>query len=354
MKPRVYDNKGHLIGILENAVEITYSKKFNDLWTAGFKLPVPDPKNALCQMMNLVEIYDGERSMGLYRIVEAPSTSLTEFGSYVEYSLEHVITFLMGDFIYTQSMSGNTTVKNAILHLLGKQTPITVDGTSLVRWQLGECDYTETKFYQFEETNLLKALFDVPLQITDSVWHYEYDTSALPWTMDMKGLTNAINCEIRYGKNLVDIERQIDASKLVNRLYVFGPNGETISSVNSGQLYIDDAESIAQYGVFAGEYKSETTGSAQALKDDGLQALAAYSQPVISYSVKAIDTYLETGRERDRFDEGKVARIVATNQDIDIVARIIEVTKNDVDGDPLAVDLTIANIGNRFWRLYDR
>ena len=95
MKPRVYNKNMELIGVLENATEVGYTRKFNDLYIASFKLPVDDPKNALCEAYNIVDIFDGDVSKGKYRILESPDSDLTSDGAYIEYTCEHVIAFLL-------------------------------------------------------------------------------------------------------------------------------------------------------------------------------------------------------------------------------------------------------------------
>ena len=359
MKPRVYDNRNNLLGVLENATQIGYRKKFNDLWTASFKLPSTDPKcESLCTMMNVVEIFDGDTSIGKFRIIGASKSSLTDYGSMIEYQCEHIIAFLMGDYIYSQYGQANLKVGQVINNLLTiMQTPY--DDQNNRRWvfDADHSDFTsnaDKKYYSFTDIHVFDAVFAVPKSITTGQWHFEYDTAAWPWSLSIKKLGTDIECEVRRGRNLVNITREIDSSKLCNKLYVFGENGGSIASVNDNKEYIVDQDSIDQYGVNTSKTSIACTGNSQSLKDAGQQVLETYSQPIITYSVEAVDRWKETGREYDRFDEGKNVRIVDPVVDVDIVARIIEVHKPDVDDDPLHVELTISNIGNRYWSLYER
>lgn len=359
MKPKVYDHKNNLLGVLENATQIGYRKKFNDLWTASFKLPSTDPKcETLCQMMNVVEIFDGETSIGKFRIIGSSKSSLTDYSSMIEFNCEHVIAFLMGDYIYSAYGQSNLKVGQVINNLLTiMQTPY--DDQNNRRWvfDADHSDFTsnaDKKYYNFTEVNVLDAVFTVPKSITTGEWHFEYDLSSWPWKLSIKKLDTSIGCEIRRGRNLVDISREIDTTKLCNKLYVFGENGGSIASVNDNKEYIIDQDSIDQYGVATNLTRLSCLGNSQSLKDAGQQVLDVYCQPIISYEAEAVDLWKETGREYDRFDEGKVVRIVDPVVNVDIAARIIEVYKPDIDGDPLRVELTISNIGNRYWSLYER
>ena len=55
----VYDQDGKLLAVLENAGDVGFELKHNDLWTGSFTLPAGDPKNAFCQAHNLVRLPDG-------------------------------------------------------------------------------------------------------------------------------------------------------------------------------------------------------------------------------------------------------------------------------------------------------
>lgn len=350
MKPKVFDSINNQIGILENATQIGYRKKFNDLWTASFKLPARDPKNTLCQIMNVVEIFDGNLSVGKYRIIGSSMTSMTEYGAFIEYQCEHVVAFLMGDFIYSQYYQRSMTPPQVLNSLLTNMQSDIASDDSRKRWVLGECDFSTLTYrmsYSFTEMNLLESVFSVPKMIVSVPWQFVYDTDVFPWVLALKQIDSNVNCEIRRGRNLVNIKREVDGSKLCNRMYVLGENGGGVGP-------IVDQDSIDQYGIATSKVTIKNTGDTDSLRAAGQQALEAYSQPIITYAAEAVDLWKETGREYDRFDEGKVVRIVDPVVNVDIAARIIEVYKPDIDGDPLRVELTISNIGNRYWSLYER
>ena len=66
---RVYDTNMDKLGYLNNAYDIGYELKLNELNNATFTLPVWDLKNEYCQAFNYVEIFDGGHRVGLFRIM---------------------------------------------------------------------------------------------------------------------------------------------------------------------------------------------------------------------------------------------------------------------------------------------
>lgn len=48
MHPKVYDLNLNLVAILENAFNIGYEIRLNELWTAHFSLPADDQKLTEC------------------------------------------------------------------------------------------------------------------------------------------------------------------------------------------------------------------------------------------------------------------------------------------------------------------
>lgn len=96
----IYSQDGKLLGVLENADEVSYSLVHNDLWTASFSLPTDDPKNALCEAHNIVRIPESGRDIGLYRIIGMPTGEMEAAGGVKTYSLEHVMATLLDDVLF--------------------------------------------------------------------------------------------------------------------------------------------------------------------------------------------------------------------------------------------------------------
>ena len=91
--PQIFDRNMKRLAFLDNAVSVGYSLEINSLWTATFTLPADDDKNAYCQPLNFVEIFDGDERIDLFRIIGEDlerSNGATRF-----YDCEHVLATLL-------------------------------------------------------------------------------------------------------------------------------------------------------------------------------------------------------------------------------------------------------------------
>ena len=339
MKPRLYNLSMAITAVLQNATDISYKHVFNDLYTAQFSLPYNDPKNALCETHHIVDIFDGDESRGKYRIVDEPETDIAMIGAFQSYTCEHVIAFLLDDVIDGQVTVGGTGVstQSVIQNILARQT--------VERWVLGTCDFNYEYSYTWQDTNLLDALFSIP-KVFPVGYHWTYDTSTYPWTLNLVAQDANRSCEIRRRKNMIGIKRSKTGSGLCNRLYCKGSdnNGSqvTIASVNGGLTYIEDATSIANHGLCAGFYTDKSETSPSILLAKGQRALLQSKEPQYSYTAKAADIYKANVQPWYKLEEGKCVHIIDDEKGVDVDAMIISVEKPDVDGDPLDMDVVIS------------
>lgn len=120
---QVYDQNANMLAILENAHAVGYQLPHNDLWTATFKLPNKDPKNAFCRMHNLVRLDDGPRELGMYRIIGIPDEDVTGPTGFTSYSCEHVAATLLDDILFGYHEIGGAGVDTAavIRYILARQ-----------------------------------------------------------------------------------------------------------------------------------------------------------------------------------------------------------------------------------------
>ena len=336
---KVYSQEGELLGILENAGEIAYNLPHNDLWTANFTLPSGDPKNALCQAHNMVRIPDSTRDLGLYRIVGMPTSEETAVGGVKTYSIEHVIATLLDDVLFGYHEIGGPDMPTAqvIRYILAQQTT--------PRWVLGVCEYSDQYAYKFENTSLLSALLSLGNVLTDE-YTWIFDTSASPWTVSLKHADAAPGCGIHYRRNMIEVEKEMDASTLVTRLYMLGygegVNQLTIRDINGGVPYID-ADTKNVWGVKSSVYADTRIEDAATLKARGVALLNRLKNPYISYTASAVDLTRLTGQEWDKHMPGKLVRVLDGEHGIDFDARIVSIAKSDVRGRPGEIDITIAN-----------
>ena len=329
------------IGTIRHASKVGYKRMFNDLHTASFEIPADDDAdNDLCETVHgIVDIVDGDKSVGKYRICDQPESDITGEGEFIQYELEHVIAFLFDDRIDGYLEMGGTGVytEDIIRHLLSLQT--------VKRWQLGRCDFRYQFQYSWEKEDLLNALFSIP-KCFDNDYHWTYDTSSYPWTINLVRADDVRNCEVRYGRNEQSIKRGRDISNLCTRLYCMGSgegvNQTSIRTVNpTGKSYID-SPNISKYGVISKLLTDSSISDEATLFAKGKAYLRELENPMYSYTVKALDFHRVTGLEWDLIDEGKLVRLNDTRAKLDLDKRIVSVEKSDIEGNPLDMTVEIA------------
>ena len=294
--PQIFDRNMKRLAFLDNAVSVGYSLEINSLWTATFTLPADDDKNAYCQPLNFVEIFDGDERIDLFRIIGEDlerSNGATRF-----YDCEHVLATLLSDVLFQYHQYGGGGIKTAdvLNYVLARQTTR--------NWVLGDCDFKRYFEYNWENSTLLAALFAVP-ECFDSEYMWTWDTTVYPWTISLVALSDTMKSEVRYAKNMTSMKKTVDASGIANRIYALGygegVNQLTIAGVNGGKPYVEDAMSIQQYGLCSTILVDSRYEVAENLKGYAEQMLAELKNPYVSYEIGAIDLHRLTGDTFSKF-----------------------------------------------------
>lgn len=336
--PQVFDRNMKRLAYLDNAMSVGYTLETNSLWTATFTMPADDPKTEYCTPLNYVEIFDGDERIDLFRIIGEDlerSDGATRF-----YNCEHVLATLLNDVLFQYHQCGGTGVRTAevLNYILNRQTTR--------NWVLGSCDFERFFEYNWENSTLLAALFAVP-ECFDSDYLWMWDTTGYPWSLSLVAPSDRLKSEIRYAKNMTEIRKSRDDTGLANRIYALGygegVNQLTISSVNNGLPYVEDALSIEKYGLCSSILVDTRYEVEENLKAYAEQILRESAEPYYSYEIGAIDLHRLTGDAFSRFWPGEIVRIVDDEDGVNLRARIVSVTKDDAQGDPGAVSVTIAN-----------
>lgn len=336
--PQVFDRNMKRLAYLDNAMSVGYTLETNSLWTATFTMPADDPKTEYCTPLNYVEIFDGDERIDLFRIIGEDlerSDGATRF-----YNCEHVLATLLNDVLFQYHQCGGTGVRTAevLNYILNRQTTR--------NWALGSCEFTRYFEYNWENSTLLAALFAVP-ECFDSDYLWTWDTTGYPWSISLVAPSDKLKSEIRYAKNMTNIVKSQDASGIANRIYALGygegVNQLTISSVNNGLPYVEDALSIEKYGLCSTILVDTRYEVAENLKAYAEQILRESAEPYNSYEIGAIDLHRLTGDAFSRFWPGEIVRVVDDEDGVNLRTRIVSVVKDDAQGDPGNVTVTLAN-----------
>jgi len=334
MKPlSVYDGvTQRRLAFLENAYDISYKQQLNAVWTGSFKLPYFDPKKQYCLPLNLIEIWDvdgsgDDKHIGLFKIISIKEDLNGDSSDVIEYTLEHVFNSLINSYILgfkDFGGYGNETTGEIISAILEHQDE--------ENWILGECDYDDIFKYEFENSNLLNALYTVSDRLIEN-YYWSFNTQNFPWEVNLKKVLEDPVTDIRYGKNIFGMSREIDPRSLCTRLYIYGKTQEdgsylTVTSLNDGKEYLDSEEGIATYGIITMIVHEEYFETEQSLYDYGISLLQKLDTPFITYKFD-----IKTINNAANLKLGDTVRVV-TEDGLDTNLVIQEIDKDDISRSP--------------------
>jgi len=325
------------IGVLENAYNISVTRRVNALWTASFALPADDDKNELCSHLNFVEIVSPSgKYLGLYRIMPT-ETRKSVNADRIIYRLEHVLATLLDDVIdgLLPSLINRTTRENLERLLSFQETK---------HWRLGDVDFTRYFEYSFENENgLLAPILSIP-QPFDEPYEFTYDTTTYPWTLNLVKPSNQTRAEIRWGKDMISFDEVSDPTGIVNYIipkgYGEGVNQLTIEDVNNGQRFLKDDASITEWGKRSYIWIDRRFKNAEELKGSAQALLSEWSHPKISFEVDSVDLSVKPEYAHEAKHLNGVVRIIV--EDKTHYGRIIEEHIADL-GREFDVSYKIAN-----------
>lgn len=326
------------LAYLENAKDIGYDLTLNELWYANFTLPADDIKNQYCQPFHYVEIFDGGERIELFRIM--PSTLTRDTQGNIVYQCEHVLATLLDDVMFKYHQIGNIGVGTVTVlrYILDRQIE--------KRWQLGVCEFDRRFEYKWENENLLAALFSVPQPFNEG-YRWEFDTTGTTWRINLKRLPVKFKADITYKKNMTNIEKVVDPTTIVTRLYCLGygegVNQLGIESVNGGIPYLESNGQTTTWGIKSSILVDRRFESPETLKAYGQSLLNQLKHPYKSYTTEAVDLYRKSPEKYEKFFPGDIVRIIDKEDDIIEDLPIVRVSKSDITGNPGDIEVEIAN-----------
>lgn len=336
----IYDLQLKQVARLENAFDISYDLRMNQAAAAQFSLPASDEKNRFCQGGYYAEIFDNGQRIDLFKIT-IPIKNWSDSEDYITYAAEHVINTLLDDVLFGlhSGQGGANGTASVIQYILGQQ--------SQPHWVMGECDFSYQFIYDFENTTLKNALYTVPTQFGDS-YLWATDTSTYPWKISLVQLNDQAQARIYYSSNLTAMEREVDYTRIYNRVYALGAgegvNQLTIESVEpAGKKYVEDAASISRYGLKQYILTDRNYKNPGNLYAAAQSFLAEHQEPPITYKISAVDLSLLTGKSWDQFAVGAMVLVKNYDMRLPVKARIKRVSKQNVDGQPWNVSLELGN-----------
>jgi len=332
----IYNAAREPVADLHQAFDVGYEQRINELHRAWFSLPYDDPHLSEVTGLRYAEIYSGDERVDLFRIIKKYKRGTSE-KTYYRFECEHVFATLMNDEVKVTLNSGPGSI-TSIGDVLALQ------GT--VNWALGSSDFDRQFLYTWEPgTSLLEAMADIPARFGCS-YQWTFDTSSYPWTVNLIEPPATVSSYLDRGRNLLGVDEEEDYTQIVTRLYPYGnlagADQLDITSIEpSGNAYV--STNVATYGLIERIWVDQRYSVAQNLYDAAVSLIAEYSVPRVKYSVAGADLYSLSGESIDEFVLGALVEVTYDDLDISVQARIVGITKSDVNGAPGDVGIQVAN-----------
>lgn len=144
---------------------------------------------------------------------------------------------------------------------------------------------------------------------------YDGDVRYLDWTKESGKPCAQV---IRFGENLLDLSEYVSAAEVVTCLIPYAGQSDsqiTISSVNGGKDYIEDAAGIALYGRIWGVTEFDTKDAAKLL-EMAKENLQKRLKETITITISAVDLHL-LDVDAEAFHVGDKVRVVSPPHAID-------------------------------------
>ncbi|AGK95417.1 phage tail protein [Clostridium pasteurianum] len=214
-----------------------------------------------------------------------------------------------------------------ILQFLLDQHNSTMGSGNSRKIQLGTVEPTlaitvDTNFESTLNTIITKLVNilggDIRVQERDGILYLDY----------LNSIGQDRNVTVMMNENMDSITRENDPSDLANRLichgYGEGINQLDISSVNNGVIYVEDEDSIAEYGVIEGHYTNSEIQNAYTLMQAGKTALKDSKQPKVTLDTSMTDRSVLEEYNFEKYNLGDTLHIMNSILDIDVYARVTE------------------------------
>lgn len=345
---KALDKNRQTVAYLQNATKVSYEKQTNNIWSASFCLPLDDPKVDKVQLLGFVEITDNDgEEIGLFRVMPSETTFSVE-SKEVKFECKHVLSLLMDSVMFRyHEIKKNTTTTQVLQYLLGLQ--------KVTHWKLGKCEFTRYFQYSWENENgLIDAIWSVP-QPFDEEYMWTFDTSSYPWTINLVKPPTEVTARVWEGHNLKGFKVETNPNQTINRIYPLG-QGEGVNQLNvkkvnpTGQYYVEDAASIATYGLIEYVWADTRFTDAQSLYSSTVALLKKFKQPLVTWNIDAIDLIKAVARKPDqnvpKIDELRLDKViqVKTNKFGKLNLRILKESKSDMFGSPQDIQLTVGYV----------
>lgn len=300
-RPVILDADGNAETVLDNAYDIIVTSEINGIDTLEFKLPFRDSKRSYLENENQVRIVSDT-----YRI-RTVTDEKSEQGSAITTIYAEAAFYDLGFSVKKAEMTFNADTADVPMDYALKDTG----------WDLGTVNVSTKRTWTCQEKNALAILRKVQdIHGGDLIFdNANHVVNLVTFSGEDSGV---LFC---YKKNMKSIQRVIDTTSLITRLYAYGKDGMTFASINGGKEYVEDTTYTSEIRVSTLDCSNFT--NPYQMKEFTEMRLADYASPRISYVLSAMDLSVLTGYEHESWKLGDVVTVMDDDLNFKFKTRIV-------------------------------
>lgn len=241
------DFTGGCLAYLNKAYEVAVFEGLQETHTVSFKYPMKDEKAELIKENRIVSVEGQAYRITLVKRDYSGSRIMTVKANRIFYddALHHHLPTIGNDTDVTKSTIGVDPYDVIKLAIAGTKFELIPDSElkEMGMTRIG-ADGVKIDFYPTDKINT----YDVIQNVIEAYGRGEiyYDNYRFA-VVERIGKDNGVRMSIK--KNMTSLSVERNTQELTTRLYMYGKDDLTISSVNGGKPYIESEEGIEKYGI---------------------------------------------------------------------------------------------------------
>lgn len=241
------DFTGGCLAYLNKAYEVAVFEGLQETHTVSFKYPMKDEKAELIKENRIVSVEGQAYRITLVKKNYSGSRIMTVKANRIFYddALHHHLPTIGNDTDVTKSTIGVDPYDVIKLAIADTKFELIPDSElkEMGMTRIG-ADGVKIDFYPTDKINT----YDVIQNVIEAYGRGEiyYDNYRFA-VVERIGKDNGVRMSIK--KNMTSLSVERNTHELTTRLYMYGKDDLTISSVNGGKPYIDSKEGIEKYGI---------------------------------------------------------------------------------------------------------
>lgn len=241
------DFTGGCLAYLNKAYEVAVFEGLQETHTVSFKYPMKDEKAELIKENRIVSVEGQAYRITFVKRDYSGSRIMTVKANRIFYddALHHHLPTIGNDTDVTKSTIGVDPYDVIKLAIAGTRFELISDSElkEMGMTRIG-ADGVKIDFYPTDKINT----YDVIQNVIEAYGRGEiyYDNYRFA-VVERIGKDNGVRMSIK--KNMTSLSVERNTQELTTRLYMYGKDDLTISSLNGGKPYIDSKEGIEKYGI---------------------------------------------------------------------------------------------------------